>query len=269
MSVALAPAKLNLALVAGPARPDGYHELVTVYQRLQLADRLELEPAAELRIDGFPEDTLVRAALHRLAGAAGVIPAWHVTIDKEIPVAAGLAGGSSDAAAALTLANGTLAAPLPAEALHILAAALGADVPLFLADGPQLGTGDGTDLEALDLPTDYAVLLWLPTGATKESTAAVFRDFDARDGAAGFETRRDALLAALADVRSPRDLATLPSNDLARSPHARELLELGAFRADVTGAGPTVYGLFDDADAAQDALERLAPRGRVWLTAPC
>src|SRR3954453_11874581 len=104
MTAALAPAKLNLALVVGPRRPDGYHELVTVYQRLQLADRIELEPAGDLRVDGFAEDTLVRAALETLAGAVGVSAAWHVSIDKEIPVAAGLAGGSSDAAAALRLA---------------------------------------------------------------------------------------------------------------------------------------------------------------------
>ena len=239
MSVALAPAKLNLALVAGPLRPDGYHELVTVYQRLQLADRLEVEPA------------------------------WRVTIDKEIPVTAGLAGGSSDAATALRLANATLDEPLSPERLHAVACALGADVPLFLADGPQLGRGNGTELAPLDIPTDYAVLLWLPEGAAKRSTAAVFVDFDARDGAAGFELRRDALLEALAQVRAPRDLAALPPNDLARSPHAIELAALGAFRADVTGAGPTLYGLFDDADAAQAALEHVATRGRSWLTAPC
>ena len=112
MSVRLAHAKLNLALVAGPLRPDGYHELVTVFVRLQLADCLELAPAEQLAVEGFAQDTLVRAALERLAAEAGVEPSWQVTIDKQIPVAAGLGGGSADAAAALLLANETLAAPL-------------------------------------------------------------------------------------------------------------------------------------------------------------
>jgi 4-diphosphocytidyl-2-C-methyl-D-erythritol kinase len=269
MSVRLAHAKLNLALVAGPLRPDGYHELVTVFVRLQLADCLELAPAGQLAVHGFAQDTLVRAALELLAADAAVEPRWEVTIDKQIPVAAGLGGGSADAAAALVLANETLAAPLPPERLHILAARLGADVPVCLADGPQLGRGPGTDLTPLELPDDYAVLLWIPTGAAKESTGAVFTAFDARAGAAGFEARASALEDALAAVRTPRDLAALPLSDLARSPAAETLLGLGAFRADVTGAGPTLYGLFDDGDAAQAALQQLARDGRCWLTAPC
>jgi 4-diphosphocytidyl-2C-methyl-D-erythritol kinase len=101
-------------------------------------------------------------------------------------------------------------------------------------------------------------VLLLPEGARKSSTAAVYAAFD---GADGFDERRAAVIAA-------RDLAALPPNDLARSPFADELRALGAFRADVTGAGPTVYGLFTeevDARAAAAALER---RGRVWITKP-
>jgi 4-diphosphocytidyl-2-C-methyl-D-erythritol kinase len=269
MSAALAHAKLNLALVVGPPRSDGYHELVTVYERLQLADFIELEPAGDIRVDGFPEDTLVRAALERLAAEVGVPAGWHVRIEKEIPVAAGLGGGSSDAAAALQLANDTLAEPLPKERLRVLARDLGADVPFFLAEGPQLGRGDGSELAPLDLPRDYAVLLWIPDGADKESTGTVYAAFDRRDGGAGFDARRAALEDALGAVRAPSDLAGLPPNDLAHSPEALALLALGAFRADVSGAGPTVYALFDDADAAQAALEHVATRGRSWLTAPC
>ena len=102
-----APAKINLALVVGPRRDDGKHELVTVYERIELADTLSLEPADELEVEGFPADTLVTQALTALASAAGVEPAWRITIEKRIPVGAGLGGGSSDAAAALTLANET------------------------------------------------------------------------------------------------------------------------------------------------------------------
>jgi 4-diphosphocytidyl-2-C-methyl-D-erythritol kinase len=269
MSAALAHAKLNLALVAGPLRADGYHELVTVFERLQLADRIELEPGDELAVDGFAGDTLVRSALERLAAAAGVDPTWRVTIDKELPVAAGLAGGSADAATALLLANATLAEPLPAARLHELAAALGADVPICLAEGPHLGRGPGTELEPLDLPRDYAVVLWLPEGREKQSTGAVFAAFDARDGADGFDDRAAQLGDALARARAPRDLAALPPNDLVADPLTNTLRELGAFRADVTGAGPTLYGLFDDGDRAQSALDAIRGNGRSWLTAPC
>jgi 4-diphosphocytidyl-2C-methyl-D-erythritol kinase len=145
---------------------------------------------------------------------------------------------------------------------------LGTDVPYFLEDGPQLGSGDGTDLEALELPQDYWVLLVLPRGAVKSSTEQVYADFDARGGERGYEERRAALLGALERVKRPRDLATLPTNDLASSPLASELTSLGAFRADVTGAGPTVYGLFLHGQHARAAQKRISPEGRTWLTAP-
>ncbi len=112
------------------------------------------------------------------------------------------------------------------------------------------------------------MLLLLPHGAEKSSTASVYAAFDARGGADGWAERRAALAEALAGVRRPRDLAALPPNDLASSPLADELRALGAFRADVSGAGPTVYGLFArrrDAEAARRALEA---RGRTWITVP-
>lgn len=263
-----APAKINLALVVGPLREDGKHELVTVYQRLGLADRIDVTPAAELRVDGFPGDTLVRGALEALAARAGVEPRWHATIEKRLPVAAGLGGGSSDAATALRLANGTLSEPLPRETLHELAASVGADVPFFLAEGPQLGTGDGTTLAPLELPQDFWVLLVLPRNAEKPSTASVYAAFDERDGARGWEERRDALLETLARVRRPRDLAALPRNDLARSSLTDELLALGAFRSDVSGAGPMVYGLFHHRPAAEAAKRAMKRPGGTWITPP-
>jgi len=265
---ASAPGKINLALVVGPARDDGKHEVLTIYQRIGLADRVDVGPAESTHVDGFAGDTLVRGALEALAEAAGAAPRWRVRIDKRIPVAGGLGGGSSDAATALRLANRTLPEPLPPERLHELAAALGADCPFFLADGPQLGEGDGSSLRPLDLPQDYFVLLLLPHGAVKPSTGSVYAAFDDRAGADGWPARRAALDEALARVRRPRDLAALPPNDLASSPLAGELGALGAFRADVSGAGPTLYGLFArrrDADAAARALKA---RGRVWITVP-
>lgn len=268
MTRAPAPAKLNLALVVGPAREDGKHEVATVLQRIDLGDRVAIAAAPSLQVTGFPTDTLVRDALTRLAETAGVAPCWRATIVKRIPVAAGLGGGSSDAATALRLANATLAEPLPSDELRSLAATLGADVPFFLADGPQLGVGDGSDLTPLDLPQDYWVVLALPRNSAKASTATVYRSFDERDGSQGWEERRAALEETLDAVRRPRDLAALPPNDLASSPLAAELLALGAFRADVSGAGPTVYALFHHRRRAEAARRALRGARRTWLTVP-
>jgi 4-diphosphocytidyl-2-C-methyl-D-erythritol kinase len=259
-----APAKINLALVVGPRRPDGKHELVTVFQRVDLGDRVRVEPALETTVAGFPADTIVRATLDSLAAPHG----WRVHIQKKIPLAAGLGGGSSDAATALRLANAQLETPRSERALHDLAARAGADVPFFLRDGPQLGTGDGTTLEPLELPQDFFVLLALPKNATKPSTAQVYAAFDERGGEAGFADRAAALRRALDAVRRPRDLAALPPNDLARSPLADELRAQGAFRADVSGAGPTVYGLFHRTADARRAARALGRSARIWVTIP-
>jgi 4-diphosphocytidyl-2-C-methyl-D-erythritol kinase len=259
-----APAKINLALVVGPARADGKHELVTLYQRIDLGDRLWVEPAARTSVDGFAGDTLVGDALASLEAPHG----WRARIEKQVPVAAGLGGGSSDAATALRLANDQLEHRLPPERLHAIAAGLGADVPFFLADGPQLGTADGTELTSVELPQDFVVLLVLPRGEQKRSTADVYAAFDARGGAEGFDERAAQLRAGLARVSRPGDLAHLPPNDLASSPLADELRDLGAFRADVSGAGPAVYALFLDRPGAERAQRSLRRRARTWITVP-
>ena len=263
-----ATAKLNLALVVGPRRADGKHEVATVLQRIDLGDRVALSPAPQLTVEGYSGDTLVRQALEGLATAAGVEPGWRAVITKRVPVAAGLGGGSSDAATALRLANDTLTEPLPPTELHELAARLGADVPFFLTSAPQLGRGDGSELSPLELPQDYWVVLVLPRGVEKESTAAIYQRFDERRDANGWESRRNALEAALAGLTRARELSALPPNDLASSPLAAELDRLGAFRADVTGAGPAVYGLFQHRRHAEAARLALRSAGRTWLTVP-
>ncbi len=268
MSRALAFAKINLALVVGLLRGDGKHEILTVLQKVDLHDGIELEPSTALVVEGFADDTIVRGALESFGDAARVEPNWRVRIDKRIPVAAGLGGGSSDAAAALRLANGSLAQPLSDRDLHRLAAGVGADVPFFLQTGPQLASGDGTELERVELPLDYHVLLVTPEGVEKESTRAVYAEFDAGDAAAGFDRRAAELRRSLSMIQMPRDLAELPPNDLVSSPLAAELAGAGAFRADVTGAGPTVYGLFDDLSVGERARESLDGRASTVLTRP-
>jgi 4-diphosphocytidyl-2-C-methyl-D-erythritol kinase len=269
---AVAAAKINLALVVGPRRDDGLHEVATVLQRIDISDRIELDTAERLAIEGFRDDTIVGRALLRLAAEAGAEPAWRARISKEVPVSAGLGGGSADAAAALRLANETLAEPLPPERLHALAASLGADVPFFLEPGPKLAEGTGERLRPLELPQDFWVVLALPRELEKGSTGEVYARFDALGGGPGFHERKDALLQALARVRRSLDLEALPSNDLAEasgaSPLAAGLRDAGAFRADVSGAGPAVYGLFETRREARAAARRLGRGDRVWVAAP-
>jgi 4-diphosphocytidyl-2-C-methyl-D-erythritol kinase len=269
---AVAAAKINLALVVGPRRPDGLHEVATVLQRIDLCDRITLEAGEGLVISGFPEDTIVASALARLATEAGVEPAWEVRIQKEIPVASGLGGGSADAAAALAVANASLPKPLGRERLHALAAELGADVPFFLDPGPKLAEGAGERLTPLELPQDFWVVLALPTEVEKRSTSQVYARFDELRGGPGFERRKADLLARLSEVRRPAALAALPPNDLAEASGAGalvgDLLAAGAFRADVSGAGPAVYGLFSARTAARSAARTLGSRRRTWVLAP-
>jgi 4-diphosphocytidyl-2-C-methyl-D-erythritol kinase len=262
----VAAAKINLALVVGERGDGGRHELATVYQRITLADAVEVRPSERTHVTGFADDTLVKRALDALTENGDVRLAARIT--KRIPVAAGLGGGSADAATALRLGNVLLPEPLPFERLDEIAADLGADVPFLLRDGPHLGTGDGTGLRPVELPQDYWIVLVLPRDTAKRSTADVYTRFDARNGPIGFDVRRARLLDALDHVRRPRDLAALPPNDLAASPLADELRALGAFRADVSGAGPVVYGLFLHRAQATKAESQVARHGRTWLAAP-
>jgi len=242
--------------------------VATVLERLSLADMVAVRRAPATRVGGFAGDTLVRGALDAVTRAVDGAVFFEARIEKRVPVAGGLGGGSSDAAAALTLANSLLEQPLEADVLQRLAGSLGADVPFFLRDGTQLGIDDGTTLLSIGLPRDYAVLLALPHGAVKASTADVYAAFDARRGDVGFDDRRAALLGALERLARAADLGHLPSNDLASSPLAPELRDLGAIRADATGAGPVAYGVFPDRDAAERAAAALGHRASTWVATP-
>ena len=279
MSAALhepAPAKLNLCLFLGPRRPsDGRHELVTVFQPLTLADTVALEPA-ELGarddevfcpgVAGAPEDNLAAAALRAFRARTGWAgPPVRLRIDKRIPVAAGLAGGSADAGAALRLA--ARAAEVDDDALlREIAFELGADVPAQVRPARFLATGAGEELHPLGGPAaDYAVLV-LPA-AEPLSTADVYRRADeiglARDHRELGELRR-AVGAAGTDL--PDGLVVNDLEPAARMlcPAVDEALAAvrgaGADRALVCGSGPTVAGLFRRADAARAAAVALGDR---------
>ena len=223
-----------------------------------------LEPSLEDALEGRENVSLTfgdALALDAVTRAVDGAVFFEARIEKRVPVAGGLGGGSSDAAAALTLANSLLEQPLEADVLERLAGSLCADVPFFLLDGTQLGIDDGTTLLSIGLPRDYAVLLALPHGAVKASTADVYAAFDARRGDVGFDDRRAALLGALERLARAADLGHLPSNDLASSPLAPELRDLGAIRAGR-------IGVFPDRDAAERAAAALGHRASTWVATP-
>jgi 4-diphosphocytidyl-2-C-methyl-D-erythritol kinase len=267
-----APAKINVCLFLGPTRADGRHELVSVMQSITLADTVELGPAGaahdEVVCPGVDaSDNLALRAIEAFRAATGWAgPPVRVTIDKRIPIAAGMAGGSADAAATLRLLAGHTALGDPA-ALHGVAAGLGADVPAQLFPGRALATGAGEVVERLPAPEPSYGVLVLPS-ARGLSTASVFREADRlglpRD-AASLQERLTAVREALPDL--PSTVAVNELEPAARSlrPDIDEALavarEAGARHALLSGSGPTVLGLFAAPEAARRAAERLAAAG--------
>jgi 4-diphosphocytidyl-2-C-methyl-D-erythritol kinase len=261
-----APAKLNLCLYVGPRRADGLHEIRSLFCPLTLADRIVVAEAErdEVVCPEVEGPNLAEAALAALRTGGWGAPALRVAIEKRIPVAAGLGGGSADAAALLRLADGEV------ERIGELAAGLGADVPSQLDPGFALVGGAGEVVEPLTAPAHFGVVL-VPA-AEGLATGDVYGELD-RLGSARSAEELDRLAkrlrAATASGASPLDYRELLVNDLA--PAARSLCpgiaaalaaldEVGAAATLVAGSGPTACGLFDDIVAADRAAAELPPR---------
>jgi 4-diphosphocytidyl-2-C-methyl-D-erythritol kinase len=260
-----APAKLNLCLYLGPRREDGLHELCSLFEPLVLADPIVVHEAErdEVVCPGVEGKNLAARALAALRERGWNGPPLRVEIEKRIPVAAGLGGGSADAAAVLRLAAGQVAD------LEGIAAELGADVPSQLSLAPALVQGAGEKIERLPDPAPHAVVL-LPGGGGL-GTAAVFAEADrlglGRD-AGELEDLAGCLRIAAGVGASPLSYLDLLANDLepaARSlrPEIGDALDAlraaGAPHALMTGSGPTAYGLFEslgEARAVAGALGR-------------
>jgi 4-diphosphocytidyl-2-C-methyl-D-erythritol kinase len=286
---ALAPAKINLGLFVGPVRDlDGRHELVTVMQSISLADELTLAPAPpgdtadEIACEGVPGppgDNLAAAALSAFRAATSWDgPPQRLEVVKRIPVAAGLAGGSADAAATLRLASAASGLGSAGQLLEV-AAALGADVPAQLAPGRWLATGAGERLCELPPPRSQLGVLVLPLAA-ELATADVYAEADrlgaARPGSELAERQAEIGAALEHGAELPHALELL-HNDLQRAavslcpeiaPVLREARDAGADLALISGSGPTVLGLFasspergtDGAERARAAAAALAGR---------
>ena len=260
----LAPAKLNLGLEVLARRSDGYHDIQTVFLPLRLYDRIEIEPrTGGFRLDvgdsDLPEgeDNLIARAARAACRALAAPCDLSVRLQKNIPVAAGLGGGSSDAAAVLLgidrLSGGRLGGPRRAA----LAAELGADVPFFLEPVPAVGRGIGDRLEKLDgVPAMHWVLIAFPFGV---STPWAYR----RASAELTLPREGSSIAALL---GPAGVSTPPRNDLEPAvgrlhPEIRRtrraLERAGAAITGMSGSGPTVYGRFASEGEARTAASRM------------
>jgi len=258
-----APAKLNLCLYLGRPREDGLHELCSLFEPLELADLIEVTPAErdEVLCPGVEGENLAAKALTGLRERGWEREPLRIEIEKKVPVAAGLGGGSGDAAAVLRLAAGEVA-DLPA-----LAAELGADVPSQLRPALALVRGAGEHVSPLPEPVEHAAVL-LPGGGGL-STAAVFAEAD-RLGLGRGPEELDELAARLREVAgagaSPLDYPDLLVNDLEPAalslrPDIGDALtalrDAGAPKAILSGSGPTAVGLFGDLAAAEAAAARL------------
>jgi 4-diphosphocytidyl-2-C-methyl-D-erythritol kinase len=262
---ALAPGKVNLCLFLGGVRDDGRHELVTVFESVSLADELVMGPAAgphdEVICTGVAEPNLVTRALEGLRARGWSAPPVRVTVEKRVPVAAGMGGGSADAAATLRLAARLQA--VPQSVLSELAVGLGADVPSQLAPGLALGTGAGDIVQSLG-PLGVHAFLILPQPVAL-ATAEVYREADRLGLPRPAEDLRSLGQELVATVGCGGEVpAGLLTNDLAGA--ARSLCpeidaalqaarEAGAGRAIVCGSGPTVAGVYWGADALHRATE--------------
>jgi len=291
--VRLAPAKLNLTLAVIARRDDGYHSLHSVFVPLGLADRLSLALAGgdrdTLHVAGLdagpPADNLVLKALAAAraavggnwAGGPGPAPALAVRLDKRIPVAAGLGGGSSDAASTVDGALEAWGGELEPEARLRLAARLGSDVPFFLAGGPALVEGRGEQVARLDgLHGSPGVLLVTPSIAIP--TLDVFAAFDAIRSHGDGATRMTSMHLAeeLRAKLSTADLvaragAITVANDLFPAtamivptlvPFRRGLSRLLGRPVGLSGSGPTLWTLYASEVEAADAAETV--RTALW-----
>ena len=272
------PGKVNLYLAVGDRRDDGYHELTTVFHAVSLLDEVTVRNADVLSLelvgegaDKLPTDehNLAWQAAELMAEHVGRAPDVSIMIDKSIPVAGGMAGGSADAAAVLVAMNSLWELNVPRRDLRVLAAQLGSDVPFALHGGTALGTGRGEELATvLSRNTFHWVLAFANSGL---STPAVFSELDRlrADGDPPRLAEAEPVLAALA-AGDPEQLAPLLGNELQAAavslePTLRRALDAGmdagALAGIVSGSGPTCAFLCTSAASAVDVGIQLSGAG--------
>lgn len=263
----IAPAKINLALHVRRRRPDGYHDLETLFAFCRDGDRIIVDDAAApaFTVTGpFAEglggdDNLVVRAVAVFGAAFGIHAAHRITLDKHLPVASGIGGGSADAAATLRALARRHGVARDDARLFAVAAMLGADVPACLLGRTSLGTGRGDVLEPVAGVPDLPVLLVNPRVAV--STAAIFRAWDGID--------RGPISGDSAMARAMAGRNDLQPAAIGQAPVIRDVLDLlegaqGVRLARMSGSGATCFALFDTPDARARAA--MAAFARGWWT---
>ncbi|MFA5515229.1 MAG: 4-(cytidine 5'-diphospho)-2-C-methyl-D-erythritol kinase [Desulfuromonadales bacterium] len=265
-----APAKINICLHVCGRRPDGYHDLGMIMQRISLCDRIEVcladQPGVRVVCPGLPlgpgEENVAARAAERMLRLSGKGFGVEIGIEKKIPVAAGLGGGSSDAAAVLLALNDMLDLHLGRETLMREAAGIGADVPFFLFRHSAWATGIGDVLTPFPLPSVWYLLV---NPGLAVSTAWVYGNFGL--------TSPGPVAKMPGFPKTAEDLIRLLHNDLesvtiSRYPLLAEIKELllanGAIGALMSGSGPTVFGVFLQEAAARQASASLAAGNPDW-----
>jgi 4-diphosphocytidyl-2-C-methyl-D-erythritol kinase len=272
----LAPAKINLVLRVGPVAPNGLHEVCSLFASLELADVVEVAEADrdEVICEGVEGPNLAEAAVQAFRQTlrkvprtySRVLPPLRIEIEKRIPVAAGLAGGSADAAAVLRAANEIAGRPFDAEQLRSIAAPLGSDVPSQVEPAHAIVTGTGEWVERVELPPMAVVLVPAVHGL---ATADVFAEAD-RLGTPRATLECDEVRAL--PGLDAWGIAARLENDLQlavislRPDLQATLDEIGGMGALVSGSGPTVFGLFATRGGAEEAARRI-PAGLMTMVA--
>ena len=267
-------AKVNLTLAVGEKRLDGYHEVVSVMQRVSLCDTLTAEQTREgitltCSDPALPsgEENLAHRAASLFFRETGIAGGAALTLEKRIPSQAGLGGGSSDAASALLALRKLYAPALPDTELETMAAALGSDVPFFIRGGTQLATGRGEMLSPLPPLTDGWFVIVKPTESF--STPAMYRRLDELPPACTPPLPPlQGGLPALAAGLFNRFEAAIPAGSAVWDIKAR-LAAYGALASLLSGSGSAVFGLFDTETAACAAVEARRPAWpEIFLTRP-
>ncbi len=268
-----APAKVNFRLDVLRRRPDGYHELRMIMQRIDLCDEITLALSATpgIRVtcgrDGVPDGpgNIVWRAADALLQLSGKEVGFDIAIDKRIPVAAGLGGGSSDCASTLIGINDLLGLGLTSQQLMEIGVKLGADVPFFIFQRPALAEGIGELLTPLERMPDLWIVLVNPN--VHVSTAWVYQNLELTNN--GNNNKIPRFYESIADVCAllANDLESVTSRRFPVISQIKErLLAGGAAGALMSGSGPTVFGVFEKEDAARKAASELA-LGTDWFTA--
>ncbi len=267
-------AKINLTLLVGGLRTDGYHQMESVMQTIDLADQVRIRPlrwglhlTCHPSPSVSPERNLAYRAAELFFRATSLRGGADIVIRKKIPVAAGLGGGSADAAATLVLLNEIHDNPLSPGQLEELGGQLGSDVPFALRQGSAWVTGRGEKVTSLTHSSSFYLVLAKPTGAFL-STRDVYARYQPKDSSPN-------TLAAIVEALQSNDVAAMAGllfNDLEETACQmlpviagikQEFLQQGAVAALLSGSGPTVFGLFQQENEAARVAQAMASEG-VW-----